>query len=136
MSSLPPDGEGYQQDRVADEEIRLARAEDLEMLAHQKHRAHRRIAYWQFAAYLLIISISLLGWRQIEQEADARCESGEANREALRNIVLAIEALGTDLVTQGTNPTTPEQEETLEEFADFREEQLALLEGPVCPDGG
>ena len=128
--------EDYQHDRTEDAEERLAKAEELERLARQKHKAHRRIALWQLAAYVLIVSISLIGWWRIEKEADARCTAGEANREALRNIVVAIEMLGTDLVTGGENPTTPEQEETLKQFADFREEQLALLDGPVCPDGG
>ena len=118
------------------DEERITRAEELEALAREKSRIHRRIAIWQLAAYVLIITISVIGWIRIENEADARCRAGEANRQALRDVIISIEMLGTNLVTGGESPTTSEQEKALKQFAEFREKQLALLDGPVCPDGG
>src|SRR5262245_4673196 len=90
---------------TANEGDNIARIEELEALAREKTRAHRRIAYWQLAAYVLIFTVSFLGWWQIEQEADARCEAGEANRAALRNIITGVGDLGEKLVTNGENPT-------------------------------
>lgn len=130
----PLDENGYQQDREDDRTERLAKAEEVAAIAQEKAKAHRRMAYWQLAAYLLIFSMSVIGWWQIEQESDARCDAGEANRAALRNIIIGVGDLGTELVTQGQNPTTPEQEAALEDFADFEEKQLALIAGPVCPE--
>lgn len=112
---------------------RVAKARELERLAHQKNQAHRRIALWQLAAYVLIFTVSVVGWWKIEQEADARCKSGENNRTALRNLIVGVDTLGTDLVTNGKNPTTPEQDAALQRFEEFRKDQLALIAGPVCP---
>lgn len=116
----------------SDEVSRAARVEELEAIAHEKTKAHRRIAYWQLAAYLLIFRVSLLGWWQIEQEADARCDAGEANRTALRNLITGVGELGKELVTNGQNPTTPEQDAALKQFDEFEKDQLALIDGPVC----
>lgn len=133
--STPHEGqEEYQEDRATDASDRLAKAEELEAVAREKHKAHRRIAYWQLAAYLLIFSLSVIGWWQIEQESDARCASGEINRQALRNIITGVGDLGAKLVTNGEDPSTPEQEAALAQFTAFEEEQLALIEGPVCPE--
>lgn len=133
-STDPIDEFGYQRDRTNDATERLAKAEQLEALAHEKSKAHRRIAYWQLAAYLLIFTVSLLGWWQIEQEANARCQSGEENRAALRNLITGVGDLGERLVTNGQNPTTPEQDAALAQFDEFEKEQLALIAGPVCAE--
>lgn len=116
------------------EDDRVARAHELEAVAREKARAHRRIAYAQLGAYLLILLVSVAGWLQLQARDDAICEASEQNREALGNVVRGTEDLGRRLVLGGEAGTiTPEQQAVLAEFATFKREQLALLSGEVCP---
>lgn len=149
------DQRDYQRDRLADKTIRVekaaelegarveaaavietaraVKASELEAVAREKAKAHRRIAYAQLAAYLLILLVSVVGWQEFQQRDEAICKASEDNREALTNVIRGTEQLGTRLVLGGEAGTiTPQQQRALDEFAAFRVEQLALLDGAVC----
>jgi hypothetical protein len=137
------DQKDYQKDRDSDaadrvqaadevEEARLARADELEKLVREKERTHKKIGAAQLVAYLLIVIVSVFAWQKSTSQDHHICRSAEANRQAVRNVVIAIEQLGTELVTDDGTPPTPEQQVALDRFKKFKEDQLALLELPAC----
>lgn len=94
---------------------------------------HRNVAAAQLVAYLMIITIAVLGFARFQQTQEDICRQAQANRQATRNLVVAIDALGQQLVLGSDEKPTPEQLATLKVFKEFRDQQLTLLEGPVCP---
>jgi hypothetical protein len=146
----PPPHEGieeYQDDRASDEAMRAARAQGVErervqeadriaLLAHEKSKAHRRIALAQLLAYVGIVCVFAFSMWHAEQTDTRICESAQENRDATRALVVAIGELGEDLVVGSDTETspTPEQQATLDQFTRFQAQQLKALSGPVCHD--
>ena len=118
----------------SDEEPTPITHKQLKAILHAKETAHRRIAAFQVGAYVLLVIVSALGWWQIEQEAGERCEAGRVNRQALVDNVFAIEQLGRNLVLGSTDPNapTPEQQQALTAFANYRKSQIQKLDTPIC----
>ena len=104
-------------------------------MAKQDRTTRRhRIDLAQIMAYILIVSIFILGLYQANKQDDELCKITADNRQVTRNLVVAIERLGTELVTNGNSDITAAQQESLDRFAEFKESQLRVLELPVCQD--
>lgn len=95
---------------------------------------HRNVALAQLCAYLLIIAVAVLAFRDSNAQQDDICSAAAENREATRNLVIAIYTLGAQLVIQDGDdkPPTPGQQRALDQFAEFRDTQLALLADVPC----
>lgn len=88
----------------------------------------------QLGAYLLIVVMAMVGFYEMGKVDDKFCQSGQENREAIRNLTIAISALGQDLIRddQPLNELDAEDREALRAFRTFEADQVALLEPPVC----
>lgn len=96
-----------------------------------RKRQHR-IAWAQLFAYLLILVLSIALWETNEQHNREICHASEVNRSAVRGLVISIEQLGSQLVTNDEGEVTNEQIRALAAFRAFREQQLEELKDPPC----
>lgn len=103
-----------------------------------RRRRRRRVTMAQLVAYLLIVTVAVFGFYQIDQQNQTICSSTGDNREAIRNVVKAIDRLGVSLVLEGRRSmenATPGEEAAVERIRAFSAQQLRLLETKACPDG-
>lgn len=108
-------------------------------------RWHRRVARAQFAAYVLIVVVSAIGFYRLErgQEVDQqeridRCDNAQANRDALLDVVDEIELLGRDLVVgaEDASAPTPQQQAALDRFRTFERDLRGRIDVAVCDEDG
>lgn len=97
-------------------------------------RRQHQIQFSQLIAYLLLVGMMIYVWSGQEQDDRQICETIRDNRNATRNVVVAIYDLGEDLVIGEGDEVTPQQQATLARFELFRDQQLETLDGPVCKD--
>lgn len=102
----------------------------------ESERAHRRrrITLTQLLAYLVVAAVGAFGFWQIGQTQAQLCVIAETNQNAIQNVVIAVEALGSSLVLDGkpASKATPEEQKSLDTLTAFREQQLALLSEETC----
>lgn len=93
-----------------------------------------RRAWGQLLAYVLILIVALFGFLELSEHNKHICDTARDNRNASRNIVIAVDELGRALVDDGKphDQLTPEEQHAIEIIEDFREDQLDLLKEPVC----
>lgn len=97
-------------------------------------RVRRRIYYAETLAYILIVTIAVAGFVSADRQRQGVCHAVYDNRQAVRDLTVAIKHLGRDLVL-GDPPAgsiTPDQRETLRQFSQFEREQLQELDLPIC----
>lgn len=106
----------------------------IEQVIHRKERAHRNIFFAQLCAFLLMVGVTIYVVSGFGARDQAICDTSADNRQAVRNLVVAIDDLGRDLVIGNGDPNspTPEQQATLDQFEQFKEQQLKLLKDDVC----
>lgn len=94
-------------------------------------RASRRygLGLAQGGAYVAIVAVALHGFQQTSETQDDLCRIVEINREAVRDVIRAVEELGSGMVRDGKPLERLSAEElgNIELLARFRERQLALL---------
>lgn len=117
--------------RVSADAGRATREENRRLLATRR-------ATGQLFAYIMIIGVGVAGFWQIEREADANhreiCSSANENRDALKGMVMAVDALGRSLIADGVpyRKLSIAERKAIKTVKKFRTEQLALLDEPVC----
>lgn len=97
-------------------------------------KVRKRIYRAELGAYLLIVTIGIIGFWQNEKTQDRLCDNVQANREVTAELVTSIYRLGVGLVTDGDKTLTPEQVDSIHQFEAFRDERLATLEEEPCED--
>lgn len=88
----------------------------------------------QIIAYVGIAVVGTVGFFVTGQQQEDLCETSLDNREALRNVVSAIDRLGTDLVLEDkpASAATREEKDALRTLNEFRRQQSRLLDYPPC----
>lgn len=92
-------------------------------------KVRRRVYRAELGAYLLIVTLAVVGfWRQ-EQTQEDLCGAVADNREIATELVNSVSQLGTALVSNDRPPEqlTPEQRAALERIESFRNDRLEKL---------
>jgi len=92
-------------------------------------KVRKRIYRAELGAYVLIVSIALFGFFQIEQNQDSICESVQTNRQVATELVNSVYTLGVGLITDDVpeEQLSPEQVEALQRLERFRSDRLETL---------
>lgn len=99
-------------------------------------KVRHRIYVAQVAAYVLIVTVAVIGFWRIANTQDDLCRTASDNRAAIRGMTEAITRLGINLVKQDDDPSnhlTAGQRRAVAQFRAFRREQVTALDVPVCP---
>ncbi len=114
-------------DRISAE---LARSEAALTLVSSRQRKD----VGQLLAYVLIVLVAAGGFYQMNKVDQRVCEAAEENRTSLRALVIALDALGKDLITDGKPLSKLDSEEivAVKKFESFTVAQLKILDVPAC----
>jgi hypothetical protein len=102
--------------------------------AERLRRRQHQMQFAQLCVYLVLIGIIIYTWSGFDRRDARICESAQANRDSTKNVVIAIHELGEQLVLGSTDPDspTPQQQASLDRFEQFKNQQLEMLNSPVC----
>jgi hypothetical protein len=126
---------GAESNRIGAESARVTAGEVREGEYQSRESTRRKREWGQLGAYLLFVIFGLVGFWEMQRVDQNFCEAGTENREAVRNLTMAISSLGVDLVTEGKafSELSPQERDAVQRFRAFERKQLALLELPICP---
>jgi uncharacterized protein HemX len=100
-------------------------------MSERTHVSRKLIYRAQLIAYVLIVGIGIFGFWQAEKTQREICLSTENNRAVTAELVQSINALGTNLITDGRDfeDLTEQQQRALDTLDKFERNRLGAL-GP------
>lgn len=132
---------GGEAGRISAESARVVAETTRDEASEFRRRGRAQKDAGQLLAYVLIVLVGAYGfWIQhentaaLERTSKEICATADENRVALRNTVLAIDALGRALITDGKpgSELDADAKADLERFDAFTASQLKTLDIPAC----